>query len=504
MSDSEETTETLSVAEVAALSDEQLAQFMQKHRRHNGNFSLPVDGWDKLSSHDRSQLAERLKAQQRILSQNPASHCPPLDLDQLDARLRQASDGADIVPQAQGQMQGRTTPPYTEEEQLRDLIDEETEAYNDLVSDGGRPLYPISLIEQVGRKPEEHRNMLWPFWDYPGYSSTQWLVFRQQLKRWQAFRKWQIDNRGLEDDDGGFPAFIETMKRIYAKDESTGELAKLEADPLWMKDAWLVKQRERRWQQRWQRERGCNTFSDYGDAVKRRLARHGFTRSFELQEDPQLQDRLTTWIEYLCFEYWWFDRHTDSIERLKLDHDRRWQALVDKKIPKPQETKDFVRTSQSAMEREREIDQARQAIRMAEANEKRVYFLTQEDPQRLTIPEARRIQMLGDARKQSKAAQEWHELIYQRGNMITDFIRATFGYVEAQKDAAYHATIAQWVLEQVPLVRAELIQPDMTEASPDTKNRKRKRAQDEDNPEEWSSKMQKPGHREITRLPQSS
>ncbi|KAJ6436637.1 galactose oxidase [Purpureocillium lavendulum] len=119
-----------------------------------------------------------------------------------------------------------------------------------------------------------------------GIGEVSWLVFRRQLKRWQAFRKRQIDNRGLEDDDGGFPAFVETMKRLYAKDESTAELAQLEAGPSWLKSAWLEERRARRWQRRWQRERGCNGFSDYVDAVTRRLGRQGFTRPFQLQEDP--------------------------------------------------------------------------------------------------------------------------------------------------------------------------------------------------------------------------
>lgn len=50
---------------------------------------------------------------------------------------------------------------------LRDQRAEETEAYNDLVSGGGRPIYPISLVELVSRNPQEHRDALWPFWDYP-------------------------------------------------------------------------------------------------------------------------------------------------------------------------------------------------------------------------------------------------------------------------------------------------------------------------------------------------
>lgn len=58
----EATTAALSVGDIAALSDEQLAQFMQKHRSHNGDFDIPIqDGWDELSLHARNELAERLK-----------------------------------------------------------------------------------------------------------------------------------------------------------------------------------------------------------------------------------------------------------------------------------------------------------------------------------------------------------------------------------------------------------------------------------------------------------
>lgn len=55
------TTSQLSVHEISALSDSELAQFMKKHRTANGDFALPVDGWDKLSEDERNRLAERLK-----------------------------------------------------------------------------------------------------------------------------------------------------------------------------------------------------------------------------------------------------------------------------------------------------------------------------------------------------------------------------------------------------------------------------------------------------------
>ncbi|KND91710.1 hypothetical protein TOPH_03815 [Tolypocladium ophioglossoides CBS 100239] len=410
------TNATLSVGEVAAFSDEQLAQFMQNHRRHNGDFDLPVDGWDKLSMHDRHQLAERLKAQERILSQNPVAHSRPLDLDQLDARLRLVSDGDDIVPQVQQRMQGRITPPYSQEDELRDQIDDETEAFNDLVRDGGRPLYSISLIEQVSRNPEEHRDMLWPFWDYPRDSQVSWLVFRRQLKRWQAFRKWQIDNRGLEDDDGGFPAYVEMMKRLYTEDGYDEGMAKIKADPTYLKSGWEYERRIRRWQRHHQRERGCTGFSDYVNARQ--------------EED-----------------------------------DRTWKAKI-----------------------------------AAEAEAERVYFLTQKDSRRLSIPKEKRIRMLHAATKKVVAAKELYESTKRRNDMVTNFIRATFNYVDAKKDTAGHAELVQWVLEQVPHVEAELVQPAMTGAGPHTKSKTRKRAQDEANPENRSLKKRKLGCREVGRL----
>ncbi|KAL3962948.1 hypothetical protein ACCO45_004471 [Purpureocillium lilacinum] len=497
----EATTAALSVGDIAALSDEQLAQFMQKHRSHNGDFDIPIqDGWDELSLHARNELVERLKAQERILSQNPVCQSRPLDLDRLDARLRQVSNGDELKPQDQQRMQGRITPPYSEEDELRDHIDDETDAYNELVKDGGRPIYQISLIEDVCRNPEEYREMLWPFWDYTRGTQLSWLVFQRQQKRWRDFRRWQVDNRGLEDEDGGFPAFVDMMKRLYAKDESTGELARLEADPSWLKSEWLHDQRKRGRQRRWHRERGCNGFSDYVDAVKRRLARHGFTQPFQLQEDPKLQDKLTTWIEYLCFEYWWLDRYTDSIKRLKPDHDRRWQELVDKKIPKPHETQEFIRTTPSSMQRQRDDDQAWKAKMAAEAEAKRVYFLTQKDSSRLSIPEEKRKQMLLVATKKIVAAKKLYESTKQRNDLVTNFIRETFAYVGAKRDAAGHAALTQWVLEQVALVEAESVQPNMTGGATDTKSGKRKRSQDDANPEERCQKKRKPGQTERPRL----
>lgn len=60
MSSEEPTTPLLSVNDIAAMSDAALAEFMEKNRRPNGAFELPIADWDKLSMIDRKALAKRL------------------------------------------------------------------------------------------------------------------------------------------------------------------------------------------------------------------------------------------------------------------------------------------------------------------------------------------------------------------------------------------------------------------------------------------------------------
>lgn len=241
---------------------------------------------------------------------------------------------------------GELTPtePYDEEDELADLRREETVAYHDLVNDGGRPLYPIGLLEHVSANPEEFRDMLWPFWEYPPAHSRPWLVYKKQRRRWRDFRNWQNDNRGLEeDDDGAFSAYVESIKILCGRYQDLKELAKIEANPESIRPVYEAdERRRRRWQRRWQREPGHQGFPEYVNAVKRRLSRHHFTQPFSLHIDPKLQDRSTTWTEYLCFEYWWLDRHTMTAKRHKLNLDKCWQELLEQGIVTPRETREFV------------------------------------------------------------------------------------------------------------------------------------------------------------------
>lgn len=346
---------------------------------------------------------------------------------------------------------------YDEEDERVNLRNNETEAYSDLVNDGCPPLYPISLLEQVSRNPEEHREMLWPFWAYPRDYTASWLVLQRQLKRWQDFRNWQNDNRSLKDDDDGYTAYVEMRKRGCIKDGELKELAEIEADPECLRSGWERHEHYiRRWQRRWQREPDCDGFPHYSDAMKRRLARHGFTWPFQLHEDPKQQDRLTTWIEYLSFEYWWLDRHTKSIERLKPDHDRRWQELVNSELFKPYETKEFIRTTISSMQRGEAIDRAWEAREEAESEAREVFVSTQEDSHCLSVPATKRIRMLQATTRKLVAAKQQYEFAKRRDDLARDFIQATFDHEYARKDAARQQILLQWVLKQLISIKPDL------------------------------------------------
>lgn len=234
--------------------------------------------------------------------------------------------------------------------------------------------------------------------------------------------------------------------------------AKIEADPTILKKPgkpWYYIQRHRNQQRRYQRELGCKDFSDYEDAVKARLTRHGFTRLFHLAEDPKQQDRLTEWIEYLGFEYWWLDRYSASVKRLKPKHDEAWEELKRKGVVKDDETPEFVRTGASGTMCQIEEDHAWEAVQNAESEAKQVYQKTQKDPNRLRIPKEQRTQMLVKARKTLLAAREALDFTKRRSYLLIGFVRGTFDYVNAKEDVVNQTNLLEWAVKEAHKIEAE-------------------------------------------------
>ncbi|KAM0417218.1 hypothetical protein ACHAPT_012795 [Fusarium lateritium] len=321
---------TLPVSELVGMGDDELGQFIKEHRDAKGDYNLPVDdGWEKLSKDERDHLAGRLKAQEQALAQDIApNYSHPLDLDDLDARLRR-------IPSDHDPTEARAPPQPPEQPRHLSPItyhrmeskEHETVFYHQLVSDGGRPLYPIELIDEVLEKPDEYREILQPLQKLPG-ANVPFDIFQDQLQRWNNFRKWQKDNRGLEDENDTYAAYVKETTYWRERDSLDWAYAEfsanMQANPLFLESDWETQQRIRDRERRFWRESGCNGFADYFAAIKRRLANHDFIRPFELKEDPKQQDQLTTWIEYLGFEFWWLDKHAGDVERLAPEHDKAW------------------------------------------------------------------------------------------------------------------------------------------------------------------------------------
>lgn len=79
------------------------------------------------------------------------------------------------------------------------------------------------------------------------------------------------------------------------------------------------------------------------------------------------QDKLTTWIEYLNYEYSWYDRYIRLFKKRQPEYDEAWQQLVDSGVLRQGETDETLRTIASACGTQTAKDQARAAVEYAEA-----------------------------------------------------------------------------------------------------------------------------------------
>ena len=104
------------------------------------------------------------------------------------------------------------------------------------------------------------------------------------------------------------------------------------------------------------------------------------------------------------------------------------------------------------------------------------------------------------ATRELAGAQHLRDSVYKQNNLVSDFIRGTFRFINAKKDAPRHGILVQWVLDQVPLVEAELAQSEATNVNPDKPKRGSKRRRGLDNGlEERSLKQQKLDDGHVTR-----
>lgn len=154
---------------------------------------------------------------------------------------------------------------------------------------------------------------------------------------------------------------------------------------------------------------------------------------------------------------------------------------------------------ESAMRTQAEEDQAWGAVQKARAKAKNVYTSTQLAPNLLSISKPERIQRLHEANHKLVAAQVWLKSANKRGDLITEFVRSTFGFASAKEDAARHRVLLSWILAQFPLIEAELSPTGAIETGSDgAKGTKRSFHSNDDGSPQRTPKKRKLGRSEFT------
>ncbi|KAH6613699.1 hypothetical protein B0J18DRAFT_473458 [Chaetomium sp. MPI-SDFR-AT-0129] len=346
-----------------------------------------IEDWAFLSSDTINQKVAWLKFREPFV--DLAKEARPLDVETLTARLQAIVDNPDAPrrpPRFRPVTSSQITTPRCDKNEYK--IAGEWAAYHDLVETGGRPLYDISRLYQIARNRPAYREFLRPFQTDPTSDVPCGCELQSQRDRWCGFRVWQRLARGIWDPEKEFDADFEREERqkaveIYAlgseSDHQRREEAHCKLEGKRVRRRFEKAQEERQQEKGKERESGVQNavdeeeafaawaetdkrervemgltwpgmtlaekrqakrvmfdmwesyrhgqlsllrdgrewggFQQYTQEVQERLAKHGFDRpSVQLHQDPAQQDDVTTWIEYLCYEYHWYDQYDGAVK----------------------------------------------------------------------------------------------------------------------------------------------------------------------------------------------
>lgn len=265
----------------------------------------------------------------------------------------------------------------------------------------------------MAKDPGEYREILL-FWQTQIGNLDEWKVFHFQMCDWREFREYQKHHR----KEGRFPKYVEL--------------------------------------------------------VKRSLTKHGFTRSFELCADSEQQSRLNTWIEFLDYEYWLYDKDMRFVRRRQSKYDEAWKELVSSNVLRSFETEEFICSIDSAFFHQSERDEAERAVNFA----KSIVISAQKSVtnlQPLSLVEKERQQHLREAQSKLNAAVEVLASIKRRSDLTykfftktgktqyTDDGRVQRSYLGVKGEAENRSILLRWILQQIPLIELELTSANMAQ-----------------------------------------
>ncbi|KAL7919356.1 hypothetical protein ACQKWADRAFT_205410 [Trichoderma austrokoningii] len=396
--------------ELEAYNDADLDRYLEENGR-----LVSVQDPRNLSEH----FIQRLSRDRVHGSDNTPSL--PVDLAQVTARLLQigaAEEEAAARPANYFRSVSSSPLLPSPESQRIEEMESEKKYYNELIADGGRPWYPIHLLETVSKNPKDYHEFL-RFWegDHPDMYVEAWCnVFAGQAWRWQQFREWQAKNR----------------------------------------------------------DRFKDNFSKHTQLARKQLAKYSFTQPFEFHPDPKQQDKLTEWIEYMSYEYTIYKRFewAKRGERGERRYNKAWQELVDSQVLQPDEkTIAFILSDECERRRRTEVTGARQAVESAKdvlssaqqavaAEQQQQQQQQPSHPSSSSSSSSHAQQRLAAAQSELDSATKSLEFFEKRNRLILKFCNGTFNYRNTKRTADRHDILMQWIRDQVPLIEQEMKQAD--------------------------------------------
>jgi hypothetical protein len=452
--------------DLAAYTDAELDQYLQEHTSEGGPAVVEVADPENLSGDfiqrlrwlclfpERVCILLTMKDRDRAQHGSVATQSRAIDLDQVTARLLQATSSRFASPEPQSPAssgdESRATIP------LSPGVNDERRCHAMLVKDGGRPLYPISLLDEVSRDPGAYKDMLRPWLDDPDQDPPDWdRVFEKQAYNWRDFRRWQTYNRSEPSSD------ITTQYQVMAYESFSRHFRRESLS--------------------------------YTEALGSLLAQYGFTRPFQLQDHAADQDALTTWIEYLGFVCADHYRSARFAKRDQPQQDEAWKDLVDSGVLRPFETREYLDDIENGFRLQSEENRAHEVAELAESAVAAALEKSRKAPNGSRHEHALE---LDASRSRLDVALKQLESVQRRNSLITNFNSAARSHGRAKEAAQRHFARVQWILDQVPLVEAEMREAKAAEGNsknPSGKSktggeqgvqgrRKRARGQSEDQP----------------------
>ncbi|KAI9704970.1 MAG: hypothetical protein M1836_006750 [Candelina mexicana] len=157
-----------------------------------------------------------------------------VDADELGKRLERVERSRSCTP---------VLPPFDPDdpEEVETTLRVEREAHEALISDNGRPCYPIELGLDIFKHPGQYKE-LFEYWKGElgvGEDTERWVFFLQ-LKRWKKFRQFQQANRRYFVFHNRFPEFQQKVLERRRRHGLDGDVQLLEEQSKQSKlDDWM-------------------------------------------------------------------------------------------------------------------------------------------------------------------------------------------------------------------------------------------------------------------------